>query len=307
MARHLDQLLKLRQLRVVGAVAKHGSISRASRALFLSQPAVTKALQELEKTVGAPVYDRHAKGVEPTPTGHAVIETARRILAELARLDQELDRIASGTKNNVIVGSTPGPAMGLLPQILRHLRKQHSDLQVQVVEGAYETLTPALESGEIDLIVGRLYDPPVPDGFLREELFDDPVVLLARADHPILDGASTIEDVAHYELIVPPVSRRYGQEVDNLLARLGNFTPKLMRSSSIGFAREMAQITDAIVLAPKLMLAADLNRGSVRIVPIDLGFPPRPSGITYRSQASLPLGARQFVTGLKSTLACREV
>lgn len=302
MARYLDRLLKLRQLRIVSALGNYGSVSGAARALSLSQPALTKALQELEKTVGSQVYERHAKGVQATPAGHAVIETSRRILAQLARLDEELDRIENRTAASVAVGAAPAPAVGLLPQVLALLRRGSSDLQMRVIEGGYEDLGPALSAGEIDLIVGRLYDTPAPDSFVREVLYNDPVVLLARVGHPLFRGELTIENVEEYELIVPPVSRRFGQEVDQLLARLANFRPTLLRSTSIGFAREMVHATDTIAFAPRLTMAADVLRGTVCVVPLDLGLPPRPSGITYRNDSPLQGGARVFIEGLKTTI-----
>ena len=302
MARHLDHLLKLRQLRIVSTLADQGSISRASPALGVSQPALTKALQQLERVVGARIFDREARGVRPTAVGHAVIESARRILAELRRLDEELDRIASGTSSSIAVGATPAPAIGLLPKVLATLRRRATNLQVRVVEGAFEDLAPALSVGEIDLIVGRLYESPVPDGFEREELYQDPIVMLVRADHPLGQGTPTIADISRYDLIVPPVSRRYGQEIDQLLARLPDLRAPLLRSSSFSFGRAMLYATDMVALAPKLMMTPDIERGGVRIVSLDLDPPPRPSGITYRSGFPLSSGARAFVACLRDAI-----
>lgn len=300
MARYLDSRLKLRQLRIANALAEHGSISGASRALCLSQPAVTKALQELEKIVGSKIFERHPKGVEATVAGRGVIDSARRILVELIRLDEELDRIASGASKSVTVGATPGPAVGLLPQTLAFLRQNHPDLQVHLIEGSYENLAPPLGKGEIDVIVGRLYDPSTPDGFFRRELFDDPVRLFANVAHPLLGTKLTIQDVAAYDLIVPPVSRRYGQEVDQLLKRMPHFRPRLVRSLSLGFVREMVLATDMIALAPRLMMAAEVERGTICALPIELGFPPRPSGVTYRDNVPLSAGASLFIAGIEA-------
>lgn len=302
LARHLDRLLKLRQLRIVSALADQGSISRASPALGLSQPALTKALQQLERTVEAQIFEREARGVRPTAVGHAVIDAARRILAELRRLDEELDRIASGTSNSVAVGATPSPVIGLMPKVLADLHSRSAKLQVRLVEGAFEDLAPALSVGEIDLIVGRLYEPPVPDGLTREELYDDPIVMLVRADHPLSRGNPSMADVSLYDLIVPPVSRRYGQEIDQLLALHTDLHPPLMRASSFGFARAMLYATDMVALAPKLMMSPDIERGHVRIVPLNLLSPRRPSGITYRSDHPLSSGAHAFVDGLRAVI-----
>ena len=302
MARYLDQLLKLRQLRIVNALWHYGSVSRASRALRISQPALTKALQEIEKTVGSQIYERHARGVSPTLAGRAIIETSRRVLAEVARLDEELDRIESGGSGSVAVGAFPASAVGLLPKVIARLRTGSSNLQIRIVEGSFEELGPALGAGEVDLIVGRLYDPPVPDDFIREQLYNDPVVFLAGADHPIFGTVPTVSDVAKCDLIVPPVGRLFGQELDKLVLRLADFHPALVRSTSVGFTREMLHSTNVIALAPSLLMAADILRGTIRIVKLDLGFPVRPSGVIYRADRALLPSAQRFIEALKATI-----
>ena len=302
MARHLDHLVKLRQLRVVSTLADQGSISRASPALGVSQPALTKTLQQLEQTVGTPIFDREARGVRPTVAGHVVIDTARRVLAELRRLDAELDRIASSDSTSVAIGTTPSPTLGLMPKILAKLKHGPQKLHVRVTEGAFEDLAPALSVGEIDLIIGRLFEPPIPDGLEREELYDDPIVLLARAGHPLTGRRPNLAEISRYDLIVPPVSRRYGQEIDQILARMPDLHAPLLRASSFGFARAMLGATDAIALAPRLMLVPDMERGEVSIIPLDLDMPRRPSGVTRRGDQPLSPGARAFVACLKAVI-----
>lgn len=303
MARYLDHLLKLRQLRIVNALWQHGSVSRASQALSLSQPALTKALQKIEETVGAQIYERHARGVRPTPAGQAVVETSRRILAELARLDEELDRIENSSSGSLAIGAYPSPAIGLLPKVLARLEGE-AKLQVRILEGPFEELGPALQSGEIDLIVGRLYEPPAPDGFVRLELYDDPAVLLARADHEIFAGEATAAAVAKYELIVPPVGRRFGQDLDQLVLSLPEFRPSLIRSTSIGFTREMVLATNMITLAPALMMVGDILRGTIRVVPLDLGEASRRrSGVTHRADRPLLPAAQRFIAALRLVIA----
>ena len=213
-----------------------------------------------------------------------------------------IDRVASQAAENIAVGVFPAPAVGLLPQVLARLRVDAPWLRVRVSEGSYEDLGPALGAGEIDVIIGRLYQPTGVDGFAREAIYDDPVVLLARRAHPMLAHDVSLAIVARYDLIVPPVSRRFGQEVDDLLAGLPDFRPRLLRSTSIGFAREMVIATDSIALAPRMMMAADVARGEIVVVPVELGFPARPSGITYDRGRPLAPGMRAFVTALKDTV-----
>lgn len=304
MPRYLDHLLKLRQLRIVNALWQHGSISRASQALGLSQPALTKALQKIEETVGVQIFERHARGVSPTEAGHSIIETSRRVLAELTRLDEELDRIESSSLGSIAIGALPSAAIGLLPGTLALLQAQNTRLQIRILEGPFEELGPALASGEIDLIVGRLYEPPAPDAIIRQEMYEDPVVVLARAGHQIFAGEPCVSEIAKYELVVPPVGRRFGQELDQLVLNLPEFRPSLIRSTSIGFTRELMLASNVLTLAPSLMMIGDIRRGDIRVVPLDLpGVSRRPSGVTYRGDRPLLPAAQRFIAALKRTVA----
>ena len=93
--RYLDQRLRLGLLRAVDAVATHGSLLKAATALGISQPALSKSLHELEELLQASLFHRHARGVRPTAAGLVFLRSARRMLAELRRLDEELDELVT--------------------------------------------------------------------------------------------------------------------------------------------------------------------------------------------------------------------
>src|SRR3712207_3033795 len=119
--RFLDQRLRLALLRAVDAVATHGSLLKASAALGTSQPALTKSLHELEDILQLRLFDRHPRGVRPTAAGAVFVPSARRVLAELRRLDEELDEI-SGPGGTVALGALPVAAAGVLPGALARLK-----------------------------------------------------------------------------------------------------------------------------------------------------------------------------------------
>src|SRR5919107_847808 len=99
--RFLDQRLRLTLLRAVHAVATHGSLLKASAALGVSQPALTKSLHELEDLLQVRLFDRHARGVRPTAAGTVLVRSARRVLAEVRRLDEELDAISAPRRGTI--------------------------------------------------------------------------------------------------------------------------------------------------------------------------------------------------------------
>ena len=302
--RYLDQRLKLHHLRAVAAIAAQGSLLRASATLGISQPALTRTLRDLEEITGQRLFDRLPRGVRATGAGTLLAASARRILAELHRLDEELDRLADPGGGTVAIGTLPVAATGVLPGALTRLTAEHPGIRVRLEQGRTEELLPKLAAGEIDLIVGRLYEPAVPDGFPREPLWEEPISVLVREGHPVLRLAQvTPEALRRYELILPTVSQRVGQEIESLLALLDLAPAASLRSSSYGFIREMLHATDLIAVMPRLMMAGDLLRGTLRVVPLPVPSPPRPAGLILPRDRAMPPGGLAFIACLRAHLA----
>jgi LysR family pca operon transcriptional activator len=302
--RFLDQRLRFALLRAVDAVATHGSLLKAAAALGVSQPALTKSLHELEDLLQARLFHRHARGMRPTAAGIAFVRTARRVLAELRRLDEELDELA-GPGGIVAVGALPATAAGVLPGTLVRLKASRPDIKIRLRQGRTEELLPLLASGELDLVVGRLYEPAVPDGFAREPLWAEPISILARADHVVFTctGPVSVEELRRYELVLPTVTQRVGQEIEHLLSLLGLVPAASLRSSSYGFIREMLLATDLISVMPRLMMAGDLLRGTLRVVPLPISAPDRPAGLVLPRDRALTPAGRDFVACLRAHVA----
>ncbi len=169
--RFLDQRLKLGLLRVIDALEAHRSLLRAATVLGLGQPALSRSLAQAEAMIGARLFERHPRGVRPTEAGLVLVRLARRVLAEIRRADEALDRIGQ----SAAIGALPVAAVGVLPGALIRLKANHPDIQVRVEQGRMEELLALLAAGEIDLVVGRLYTPATPDAFGREALWQEPL------------------------------------------------------------------------------------------------------------------------------------
>jgi LysR family pca operon transcriptional activator len=302
--RYLDQRLKLHHLRAVEAIVAQRSILKAAAVIGVSQPALTKTLRELEDMLQQRLFDRLPRGVRPTEAGTLLAQSARRILAELRRLDEALDRVADPGGGTVALGTLPVAATGILPGALTRLKAAHPGIAVRLDQGRTEELLPKLAAGEIDLIVGRLYEPAIPDGFSREPLWEEPISILARAEHPVFANPSpTLDELRCYDLILPTVSQRVGQEIEILLEMLALQPAASLRSSSYGFIREMLHATDLISVMPRLMMAGDLLRGTLKVVPLPIPAPPRPAGLILPRDRPLPPAGHAFVACLRAHLA----
>lgn len=303
--RYLDQRLKFSLLRVADALDVHGSLLKASAALGLSQPALSRSLADLEAIVELRLFERHARGVRPTEAGVVIIRLARRVLAEIGRAEDALDALGAAGGGTVAIGVLPVAAVGVLPGALIRLKAAHPGLKVRLHQGRMEDLLPLLAAREIDLIVGRLYAPAVPDGYQRETLWEEPISILARAQHPVfaLGAPVTAEVLRRFDLALPTVSQRVGQEIDHLLALLGLAPDAALRSSSYGFIREMLLATDHISVMPRSMMVGDLLRGTLRVVPLPVPAPPRPAGLVLPADPPPSPAVAAFIDALRAYAA----
>ena len=116
--------LRLRHLQLMMALSETESLRSAADELAMTQPAATKALKELEDTIGATLFVRHARGMEPTIYGEAVMRYARVVFEDLDELREELAAIEAGDIGKVRIGAVMAPAPDLLTKVIVQLRKR---------------------------------------------------------------------------------------------------------------------------------------------------------------------------------------
>lgn len=174
--RHLQLLVALDELRNVGRVASY---------LHVSQPAVSKSLAALESGMRLTLFERTARGMEPTEHGACLIRHARDILASLSRVNDELRDLSEGRVVRVTLGVLPSASVALVPRFIVRLEAEHTDVAATVREGTMDTLLPALRAGDIDLTVGVLPERPLGIEFGTEILYEDPIVAVVRRDHAL--------------------------------------------------------------------------------------------------------------------------
>ena len=300
MQRYLDSRLSLRQLRAIEAIDKCGSLSQAAVALGVTQSALSKSLHDAENILQIRVFDRSARGVVRSVHGDGAIQAAKAILATLRRLEDELDRSIAGSQDTVTVGALSTAALGLLPRFLTAVDDEVPGLQVRVVEGLTTDLLVQLSSGEIDFMLGRIYRGSEDDRFFVEKLYNEPLAVIARADHPLFaDDKARLLD---FEAVLPTYSQRFGPEIEAFTQAVGLRPSPLVRSGSVGFLCEILRSSDMVTVLPALMVAGDLQRGGLRVVPVPVRQPNRPGGIIWSADRARSRGAERLAAFLRERI-----
>ncbi|MGE4338928.1 MAG: LysR family transcriptional regulator, partial [Pigmentiphaga sp.] len=245
-------------LQVFERVLEHRSLSAASKELHLAQPTVTRAIQELEKVLGAPLFERTSRGVVPTELGQVVGRRARQWLAEVRYLADEVDAVLGGAAGHVAVGTLISASARLLPAALARLMTLHPGIQTSITESPSRQLFPALARGELDIIVGRLPDADADEAgapagqIAHHPLYQEDLCLLARPRHP-LAGAPRVDldQLQDGWWILPTPASPLRQSVEQVFRDADLPLPRhRLESLSLQTNLGLLQRTDAVALLP---------------------------------------------------------
>ncbi len=204
-AAFFDMQTDLAHLRALKAVHEMGSIQRAARVLGLSQPAVSYSIRLLEADVGAELFSRMHSGMIVTPVGATLALTARRVLAEIVRLSDDLRSMDGPSTGVVRVGGLAYSRSAILPEAIRQTLAENPAIVIRTVEGPIDTLLAALHGDQIDVVICAYPDRTLLDGITVEPVAADRMALFVSHTHPLARRKGvTLKDVATYPFILPP-------------------------------------------------------------------------------------------------------
>lgn len=211
--RHFQLLVALDELRHVGRVADY---------LNITQPAVSKALGELERGLEVRLFERDPKGLIPTAFGECLIRFSRSMLRELNATRDELRHLKAGTTGSIRVGMLPVAAPALVPRAVILLKEEAPNTTVVLLEGNSDYLFPMLQEGKVDLIVGTLPVTPQHTGLQYQALHPgEAIVAVCGAKNPLAKKKSvTVKDLTGYPLILPPPAAIFREPVEALMDAL---------------------------------------------------------------------------------------
>ncbi|MES2256969.1 MAG: LysR substrate-binding domain-containing protein [Pseudomonadota bacterium] len=291
--------IKLKPLLIFDRVLASSSIARAAKELNLTQPAVTKAIQELEADLGVELFERTNRGVLPTCYATLLGDRVKAVIAELRYLTDELNAFRSGDSGHVIIGTLISASARLLPLAIAKLKQARPGVLVTVREGPTDRLFPALATGELDLVVGRLPEADLPlarmFGFKHTELYQDALCAVVWSEHPLAQQANIpLRQLLDWPWLLPPMESPARLTAERLftdagLPMPGNIVESLSLLTNIGLMQAM----QAINLMPRavaqhfvqLKLLAMLELG-------DIGSFGRIGYSVRADRASTPAAAR---------------
>lgn len=191
------------QLRLIAEIAGHGQLQTAASAVAMTQPAASRMLAEIERTVGAPLFLRQPKGMEPTEIGAVVVRRARAMLREMRSLGAEVQAMREGFGGSVRIGAVTGPAVGYIVPAIRQLKRDAPEASITVDVLPSRDLLRQLSAGELDFALARVLPEFDSRQFDIHPMRDEKMALIARAGHPMARApVVTLTELADYEWIM---------------------------------------------------------------------------------------------------------
>jgi len=297
--------LTMRHIRQLSVVGRLRSMSRAAEVLHISQPALSKAIREVETTAGTALFDRTPKGLVPTASGSRLLQHCQVIESELRKASQEIQSHLRGTAGHVAVGAFVVALPGLLPKAIAKMTSDSNDLVVRVMDGSNAELVPSLLAGEIDLIVGRIPDEDLSARLKREILYREPIVLVVGSGHPLARKRRLkFRDLDGYGWVFPsPESVAFGPIMD-MFVREGLSRPqRYVESVSFVMIQNLLRETDFIATAPRQLVARDAELGLLTILPLKVPEAHIPVGITKLVDRETTSAADRLIQCLRQVAA----
>jgi DNA-binding transcriptional LysR family regulator len=244
-------MFDVKQLRVLRAVAEHGSFSAAADALSYTQPAISQQIAALEKRAGTTLVDRGSRGVRLTDAGQVLVEHAEVVIARLSAAEAELDAMAGIRGGRVRLASFPTAGASLLPPAVAIFSDRYPDVELTFIEHEPEEAAQMLRAAELEIAIvfeygqvnqtefARLYE-----GIELHHLVDDPMYLALPRDHPLACKQRVrLDDFADETWIQETNAHSWCGGFHEACCAAAGFTPK------VGFQSDDYNVVQGLIAA----------------------------------------------------------
>ena len=295
----IGRRIRLRDLHVLLTVVQCGSMAKAAQRLAVSQPAVSKAIADLEHTLQVRLLDRNPQGIEPTPYGRMLVRRGLAVFDELRQGVGEIEFAADPSVGDIRIGCPESVTATLLPVVIKQLFDQYPKLVLHVAQTNPSTLDiRQLRERNVDLMIGRVAPTLAEDDLDVEILFRERMIVVAGAQSKWARRRKLeLADLVHAAWILAPTL-----VVDEAFRARGLELPPASVMTFSFYLREMLLATrDYLSVVPASMLHAFNARGvAVKPLALDLGVEAHPMAILTVKNRTLSPAVELFIESVRA-------
>ena len=218
----------LQQLHAFTTIVESGSLGRAAEMLHVTQPALSRSIKRLEDQLGAPLFERHSKGMQLTAIGETLLPHATLLLREADNAREEIDAMRGLAKGTIRVGAVASIATLVLPLAVSGVLARWPNLRVQIIEGVWDRLADSLLKQEIDLALSMAVPDTDEITAIADCCWEDLSYVVAALDHPLRNKANLcLADTLGLPWCLPPRGTGPFEHLERVFAEQGLGMPEI--------------------------------------------------------------------------------
>ena len=297
---HIRRRLKLRQLEILLAVADAGSMAKAATRLAISQPAISRAIADVEHALGVPLFDRSPQGVEPTRYGRALLKRGIAAFDEIDQGVKDIEFLADPTVGELWIGSAPGLAEGIVLAVIDKMSRNYPRVVFHIVPYA-QTADDELRERRIELGFARAPEPAAEDDLETDVLFDDTLAVVAGKRNPwVRRRRIKLAELVNEPWTWPPRGTIIDFLIGDAFRASGIEPPRAtVYADAINMRTRLAATGPYLAVVPASIMRFPGMHPSIKVLPVELPTTQRPIGIiTLRNRTLSPL-AQLFIASAR--------
>lgn len=298
----IKRRLKLRDVDILMTVIQAKSMGKAASRLNISQPAISKAIADLEHTLGVRLLDRSHRGIEPTAYGQAFIKRGVALFNELRQGVQDIDFLSDPSAGELRVAATEAIAGAIVIPALSQLTREHPRMVFHVATGdQVGTFYQHLAERNVELAITRISREP-PKEFSTEVLFYDSMVVVAGKTNPLIRRRKLIlADLLNEPWIQQPPENSFGSLVASVFQASGLVPPQLtVTSSSPNLLAELVATGKFLSVVVGFSLKLPRKHPFLRPLPVALANARHPVAIITLKDRELSPPAHLFIERVRA-------
>lgn len=278
--------MEFKQLRHFIAIVDRGSFSKAAIAIPISQPALTRSLQNLETSLGTQLLERSTRGLILTPAGEQLYQRAKLILKEISKAKNEINH-GQSNRPQLNLGIAPLFASAIIPQAVLEFSTNQPDYLLNVTRGLFPSLIKQLNEGTLDGIFTNHPFVDLTDDLVIEPLFDISICYICSPVHPLAKKKNiNFEELEKFPWAV--VDEDNSNEIYRYIFANEAVVrdPIIIKTNSLTFLKSLVENPPFITLLPRHMVERDILRDNLTVLKVKGAELYRKGGLIYRKNSS---------------------
>ncbi|MBN3846429.1 LysR family transcriptional regulator [Paraburkholderia sp. Ac-20342] len=252
----------IKQLRAFALVCRFGVLTRAADELFITQPAVSVLIRQMEEALGLRLFDRTSRALRPTAAAHEILPAVERMLRDLETIQSSAKELTGRERGQLRFAATPSIAAAIVPKLLAEYRALYPNIEVSVDDAAPDRLTASTLTGDVEFGIGTISDRL--DGITLQCLARDRLCAICRKDSALAKKRRVSwKDALQYPWIGIRSTSGIRTLIDETLFALGTRKPVEYEVSYMTTGLSMVQAGLGIAIFPGILLSAFPHRDLV--------------------------------------------